>query len=150
MDVRCACFERHYENLQNGGLALEIQRPTSVSSATVTLFGRTMNYLHGAGVNWLVWTGSMQITTPAGSTIDVDLSTIFDSFSPFQASDIGRIAYGQASMDGGDMLRGPSTFVSLTVMSATTVRLTFAAPLALIGQYQVRIAWLSTITRDAC
>jgi hypothetical protein len=150
MNVRCACFERHYENLQNGGLALDIQRPANVVGATVTLYGRTMNYWHSAGVNWLIWTGSMQITTAAGSTIDVDLSTIFSSFNPFQASDIGRISYGQATMDGGDNLRGPPTFVSLTVLSATTVRLTFASPSAFIGQYQVRIAWLSTITRDAC
>lgn len=150
MDVRCACFERHYENGQNGGLAMDVQRPTIAASATVTLYGPTLTYWHGAGVNWLNWTGSMGITTTTGSTIDVDLSTVFDNFSPFQAADFGRINYGQATMDGGDNLRGPMTLVTLTVLSATTVRLTFAGPLAVIGQYQISIAWQSVITRDAC
>jgi hypothetical protein len=150
MDVRCACFERHYENWQNGGLAMEVQVPTIAASATVTLYGPQLTYWHGTGINWLSWNGSMGITNTAGSTIDVDLAAIFDNFSPFQATDFGRISYGQATMDGGDNLRGPMTLVTLTILTATTVRLTFAGPLAAIGQYQISLAWLSTITRDAC
>ncbi len=150
MDVRCACFERHYENTQSGGLAMSVKKPTIAASATVTLYGPQLTYWHGTGVNWLNWNGSMFITPAAGSTIDVDLSAIFTNFSPFLASDFGRVNYGQSVMDGGDNFRGPMTLVTLTILTATTVRLAFAGPLPSIGQYQISIAWASTITRDAC
>lgn len=150
MDVRCSCFERHYQNWSNTGLAMEVKTPGTQTSATISLFGPVFTYWHSAGVNRLQIANSFQTAAAAGNTIDIDLSTIFASLSPFDAADFGRVVYGSGTIDGGDGLRGPMALVTLTIQSATTVRLSISAPSAGIGQFQVALGWASTVTRADC